>query len=104
MKTTYCKPIDYDYVIDLRILVDKYDRLEHFKNYVKNVGSLHICAESYSSTVDLSDFFSTSELLDKLEFLQNKIETQLNSKGYTMQKEPKEIKYNVNELEEYFDE
>lgn len=84
------KPINSKDINKIGSLINKYDRLESFKNYVKKTNSLHLCGEEYHTTINLGDFFKPEELVDKLNKLQEKVEKDLNSLGFTMDKEVKE--------------
>lgn len=67
-------------------MINTYDRLESFKNYVKKTNGLYLCGEDYHTTIDLGDFYKPEDLVDKLNKLQEKVEKQLNTLGYTMDK------------------
>lgn len=95
MKTTTCKPVYNTNVFRIVELAETYKEIEQvFVNTKDGNATL----SSYGDEIDLIALDLVDEVQDILAKKLDSIETQLNIYGYTMQEEPKEFKYHVNEV------
>lgn len=95
MKTTTCKPV---YDTNVFRIVELAKAYEEIQQVAVNMNDWVSTLSSDESKIDLDDFDLTDEVQDVLMKKLDSIETQLNIHGYTMQEEPKEFKYHVNEV------
>lgn len=95
MKTMTCKPVYDTNIFKVVGLAKAYEEIQQVAVNMNDWVSTLSCDES---KIDLDDFDLTDEVQDVLMKKLDSIETQLNIYGYTMQEEPKEFKYHVNEV------
>lgn len=95
MKTTTCKPV---YDTNVFRVVELAKAYEEIQQVAVNMNDWVSTLSSDESKINLDDFDLTDEVQDVLMKKLESIETQLNIYGYTMQEEPKEFKYHVNEV------
>lgn len=95
MKTTTCKPVYDTNVFKVVELAETYKEIEQV---FVNTNDDNATLSSYGDEIDLIALDLIDEVQDVLKKKLDSIETQLNIYGYTMQGEPKEFKYHVNEV------
>lgn len=95
MKTTKCKPVYNTNVFKVVELAKAYEEIQQIAVNMNDWESTISCDES---KIDLDELDLADEVQDVLKKKLDSIETQLNIYGYTMQEEPKEFKYHVNEV------
>lgn len=95
METTTCKPV---YDTNVFRIVELAKAYEEIQQVAVNMNDWVSTLSSDESKIDLDDFDLTDEVQNVLMKKLDSIETQLNIYGYTMQEEPKEFKYHVNEV------
>lgn len=95
MKTMICKPV---YDTNIFEVVDLTEDFKEIQQVLSNMYDGQATLSSYGDDIDLERLDLTHEVQDVLMKKLDSIETQLNIYGYTMQKEPKEFKYHVNEV------
>ena len=95
MKTTTCKPIYDTNVFQIVELAKAYEEIQQVAVNMTDWVATLSCDES---KIDLDELELSDAVQDVLMKKLDSIETQLNIYGYTMQEEPKEFKYHVNEV------
>ncbi len=95
MKTTTCKPV---YDTNIFKVVELAKAYEDIQQVAVNMTDCVAILSSDGSEIELDDFDLDDVILDVLIKKLDDIELQLNIQGYTMQEEPKEFKYHVNEV------
>ncbi len=97
METRICKPIFDSNVFEVVDLAEDYKALEQV---AINMNDGQGILASYGEDVDLYKCDLIEEVQEVLKNKLDRIEEQLNIYGYTMQDEPKEWQYHVNEVKE----
>lgn len=101
-----CKPVkDIDFA-NIADKIKEYTKLEKLlkASYIHELELFSTNIDGYAVKFGCKDDELKNAIQGVLECRLEILEGELNVLGYTMQEEPKEIKYAVNELEEYFDE
>lgn len=105
METKMCKPVkDIDFV-NIANKVKEYTKLEKLleASYINELELFSTNIDGYAVKFGCKDDEFKNAIQNVFERRLEILEGELNVLGYTMQEEPKEIKYAVNELKEYFD-
>lgn len=106
METKMCKPVkDIDFV-NIADKVKEYTKLEKLlkASYIHELEFFSTNIDGYAVKFSCKDDEFKNAIQNIFERRLEILEGELNVLGYTMQEEPKEIKYAVNELKELFDE